>query len=118
MSGPFLVMGMIHNEWRVIGAWVTKGLAMADADKIRWDSMGARDQRNSKNPPSKWRFWVEKSVNQGGYKSLGLRFPGRLVKIWSANSIGGAKGNQWSYIGVVALVVQGTVLDKIVEATS
>lgn len=115
MSGTFLVMGNAHNSWLVIGAWATKDLAVTDADKIRRDSMRPHDKKIAKNPPTKWRFWKEKKVTQGGYTSLGTKFPGRLVRLWSANSVGGVDGNIWSYIAVVELEVQGTVLDKIVE---
>ena len=54
----------------------------------------------------------------GRYSSLGPHFPGRLIKVLSAKSVGGIDGNHWSNIALVELNVQGTVLDRIVEATS
>jgi hypothetical protein len=116
LSNPFLVMGYANTSWVVISAWATKDLAVTELDRIRWDVMTDHDRKNAKNPPTMWRFWEEKKP---GYKSIGKNFPGRALKFWGANSIGGSIGkNPWLWLAVVELIVQGTVLDKIVEATS
>jgi hypothetical protein len=42
-------------------------------------------------------------------------FPGRFVKTWSANSVGGIGGNPWSAIAVAELDVEDDVLDRLAE---
>jgi len=116
MSGPYLVMGHSYSTWRVIGAWVTKDLAIAEAEKIKAAAikkMGARFHSGSR-----WKPWKPWKTVAYAHSSLGGEFPGKAISAWSANSVGGTGGNEWTDIMVVELEVQGTVLDRIVEATS
>ena len=113
MNGPYLIMVMANGEWSVIGAWATKALAMTDVDVKK--AAAAKKMGMRATPTTKWKPW---KVSRGGYRSIGYNFPGRLVRLWSANSVGGVPGNNWSYIAVVELFVDGTILDKIVEAVS
>ena len=120
MIGPYLVMGRLRSEWRVLDAWVTEALAVTAADKLRWDVMTDHDRKNAKNPPTKWRFWEETASGYMpmpfGAMPFGGKFPGKIARLWKANSTGGRGRNPWSCIAVVKLEVQGTVLDQIVEA--
>jgi hypothetical protein len=42
-------------------------------------------------------------------------FPGRFVRTWSANSVGGLSGNPWSAIAVAELIVEDDILDRLAE---
>lgn len=114
MSGPYLVIG-IDDHWRIVSAWATKALALAELDRIRLSVMKPHDRKIAANPPTKWRFWEQASPpwNHGT-----KRLPVEFISTWKANSVGGIDGNPWSYLAVAELIVQGTVLDEIVEATS
>jgi hypothetical protein len=106
---------MAHNchYWKLINAWVSRNLAVEDAERLMWSVMSLRQQETAKNPPTKWRFWEERSVSR--CTSLGTHFPGKIIRFWAANSVGGIDGNPWSYVAVAELSVQGTILDQIAE---
>lgn len=110
MNGPYLIMGVANCEWNIIAAWMTKDLAITDAARIRTEA----EKKMGMVGTTRWKPW--KVGGPGAGYRVGSDFPGRVLKIWSANSVGGIDGNKWSYIAVVELEVQGTVLDKIVEA--
>jgi len=97
-----------HIGWRVVDAQATLTLgqrAFEHHQDVARQKMGFVSRKGAWKPV-------------GHYVSLGSEFPGRLLEVLSANSVGGVGGNQWSSIALVELEVQGTVLDKIVEAVS
>ena len=109
MTGPFLIMVIRHSSWEIIDAWVTETLALASVERHK--SEAAR-KMGFTGSAGGWR------PGHPSYMGFGSGFPGRCLKLWSANYVGGLSGNHWSYISVVELEVQGTALNQIVEATS
>jgi len=116
MSGPYLVMGYGFSKWSIIGAYLTENLAVAGAEEIK--AAAAKKMGTSLKSWSKWKPWKPWKTVAHARSCLGKDFPGKGVLAWSANSVGGTGGNEWSDIMVAELEVQGTVLDRIVEATS
>lgn len=112
MNGPYLVMATEYGKWHVIEAWATKSLAHLAANRIMADAtkkMGVKETHRWKG----WKPW--KPWGHQNTVSFGKKFPGKLINAWSANSVGGDGGNQWTNIAVIELVVSGTVLDHIAE---
>lgn len=108
MSNAYLVMVYEqHKGWSVIDAQSTITLGQR-AFKHHQD--GARKKMGFVGRSGAW-------SSRGHCVSLGPQFPGRILKVLSANSVGGVDGNNWNRIALVELIIQGTVLDQIVEAT-
>lgn len=114
MSEPFMVFGFqssMGGGWHLLSAWATEALAEAEVERLKLSVMSIHEREQAKNPPSKWRFWERKS-----HKGLGgaNKIPVTWGVCWSANSVG--HRNPWSYLAVGRLHVQGTVLDRMVDA--
>jgi hypothetical protein len=116
MNGPYLIFGLtIPGGWELLSAWNSEALAVVELERLKLSVMSAHDRKNAKSPPTKWRFWEKKSHR--GYGGAN-KMPVKWLDVWGANSTGGIGGNPWSNLAVAELTVQGTVLDKLVEATS
>ena len=108
-NNAYLVMVYEHHRgWDIIDAQSTLALGQ-DAFEHHQDE--ARKKMGFVGGNGAW-------SSRGPYAGLGSHFPSRLLKVLSANSVGGLGSNHWSHIALVELIIQGTVLDKIVEATA
>lgn len=90
-------------SWDTMRACTTKTGALKAAEELM-------AKCTSPNVRKGYNIWV------AGRKIKPPRhFPGRFIRTWSANSVGGIGGNPWSAIAVAELDVEDDVLDRLAE---